>query len=190
MTKYSHCPACGKPYGPAAAGSDASRPDLLLCPSCGFHFWQNSKPAVAALVVRAVPSGPQILLSLRGAEPFRGLWDFPGGFLSNGEMPEDGLARELREELDVQVLRPRLFGFGIDEYPADGIAEQGRFVLSIFYRCDIPPDAKLSARDDVADVRWFPIAAPPRLAFPSNVQTLQDLARTLNQESTGRHGGS
>jgi len=173
-------------YGPADAGPAVSRPDLLLCKACGFHFWQNSKPAVGALVVRDSADGAQILLSRRGAEPFKGLWDFPGGFLSNGELPQDGLARELREELGVNVLRPRLFGFGIDEYPAQGIAEQARFVLSIFYRCDIPPDARLLALDDVAEVRWFPLGEPPELAFSSNVKTLTDLTRALRQESAGR----
>jgi len=186
VTRYSHCPACGKPYGPADAGAATSRSDLLLCPSCGFQFWQNSKPAVAALVVRPSAAGPQILLSRRGAEPFRGLWDFPGGFLSNGELPEDGLARELREELDVSVLRPRLFAFGIEEYPAEGTAEQARFVLSIYYRCELPPGAALSARDDVAEVRWFPVGAPPDMAFAADARTLRDLIRVLNEEWAAR----
>jgi ADP-ribose pyrophosphatase YjhB (NUDIX family) len=200
VKRYSHCPVCGSPYGetrapvasgvPGGASDEASTvlpPSLLLCRSCGFHFWQNSKPAVGALVTRTRNGRPEILLSRRGIEPYKGMWDFPGGFLSNGETPEDGLARELREELNVQVHRPRLFSLAIDEYPAEEVAEEARFVLSIFYRCEIEPDGKLTASDDVAEVRWFPLEHPPaQIAFRSNVQTLRDLLRALSEESGQR----
>ena len=182
MKRYSHCPVCGAPYGETAPPGVPS--SLLLCHSCGFHFWQNSKPAVGALMTRMRSGRPEILLSRRGIEPCKGMWDFPGGFLSNGESPEEGLARELQEELNVQVRRPRLFSLGIDEYPSDDVAEEARFVLSIFYRCEIEWDAKLTARDDVAEVRWFPLEHPPaEIAFPSNVRTLRDLLRARNEES-------
>jgi len=135
-------------------------------------------------MIRTRHRRPQILLSRRGVEPHKGMWDFPGGFLSNGESPEEGLARELEEELGVRVARPRLFSLGIDEYPSDDVAEEARFVLSIFYRCEIEPDAKLSASDDVAEARWFPLEDPPaELAFASNVRTLRELSRAWNEES-------
>jgi ADP-ribose pyrophosphatase YjhB (NUDIX family) len=195
VKRYSHCPVCGAPYAErltaafgashaAAPGvSSGAPPSLLLCRSCGFHFWQNSKPAVGALLTRTRNGRPEILLTRRGIEPYRGMWDFPGGFLSNGESPEDGLARELQEELGVQVHRQRLFSLGLDEYPADDVAEEARFVLSIFYRCEIDPDATLIASDDVAEARWFPLDHPPtEIAFRSNVQTLRDLARACSEE--------
>ena len=36
--------------------------------------------------------------------PFQGLWEFPGGKIGSGEGLEEALARELSEEIGVQVL--------------------------------------------------------------------------------------
>lgn len=39
-----------------------------------------------------------------------GLWDMPGGRLNEGELPEDGLRRELREEIGVAVTLGPILG--------------------------------------------------------------------------------
>ena len=40
----------------------------------------------------------KVLLVRRGAEPYKGEWAFPGGFLRMDETAEQGALRELREE--------------------------------------------------------------------------------------------
>lgn len=48
----------------------------------------------------------QILLARRSAHQHQGgLWEFPGGKIEPGESPEQGLARELHEELGIEALR-------------------------------------------------------------------------------------
>jgi ADP-ribose pyrophosphatase YjhB (NUDIX family) len=182
VTSYKFCPVCGAPRDRALAGQgshDTSRElNLLVCRACGFHFWQNSKPAVGAIVARSIGGRLHVLLTRRGIEPYRGMWDLPGGFLENGEHPEHGLARELREELGVPMARPRLVSVDIDEYPRDDVAEEAKFVLSLYYRCEIPEDAALVPADDVIEAAWFPLEQlPDGIAFPSNLAALGAFAR-------------
>ncbi len=104
----------------------------------------------------------RVLLARRGIEPFLGLWDIPGGFVTPGETLADAVRRELREEAGVEVEVGRLVAAVPDVY-GDG----GEPTINAFFECritagDPQPD------DDVAELRWFaPAELPPpeELAF-------------------------
>ena len=121
------------------------------CPRCGWTFYANPVPAVVAVIVR----GGRVLLTRRARPPYRGTWDAPGGFLEAGETPEQGLRRELREEIGVGVRRARLVGFATDHYGPGGFS-----VLAAAYRVT-PTSMAMRAADDVAEVRWFALARVP-----------------------------
>jgi len=175
VTRYSFCPVCGAALSPDPPAGGIRT--LHTCARCHFEFWQNSKPTVGALVVREVAGGPQVLLTRRAIEPYKDFWDVPGGFLHNGERPNDGLIRELQEELHVTVSVGDLIAAEIDEYPREDVAEEARFVLSLYYRCDLDAGAPLVPSDDVVEARWFPLSAlPQRLAFTANRRALARLA--------------
>jgi 8-oxo-dGTP diphosphatase len=56
------------------------------------------------VVAGALISGPSLLVAQRARPPeLAGLWELPGGKVAPGESDEAGLARELREELGVDV---------------------------------------------------------------------------------------
>ena len=182
MKQYAFCPVCGGRLDrehQAVPGRG-----MLVCTSCRFEFWQNSKPAVGAIIVRTMHGRPAVLLTRRGIEPHKGTWDSPGGYLENGEHPEEGLAREVHEELGVAIARLRLLTVAIDQYPRDDVAEEARFVLTLFYRCEILGDATLTSADDVAEAAWFPLHdPPPPIGFAGTVSALSVLKDTLRQEA-------
>ncbi len=62
------------------------------------------------VVAAIIEDNGQFLACRRGIErDAGGLWEFPGGKLEPGETAEDALAREIREELDVEARSVGLF---------------------------------------------------------------------------------
>ena len=59
--------------------------------------------------------GDAVLMARRGPGSYEGLWEFPGGKVEPGESDEAALARELAEELRVQVTVHEFLGVGRDE---------------------------------------------------------------------------
>jgi ADP-ribose pyrophosphatase YjhB (NUDIX family) len=92
-----------------------------------------------------------------------------GGFLEPGETPEQGLSRELREEIGLECSIGRYLGGFVDTY-GDG----GDATLNLAYECQIGAGEPRAA-DDVAELRWFaPDALPPdsEFAFPNSIAIL------------------
>lgn len=54
---------------------------------------------VAAIIV----DKNKILATQRGYGDFKGGWEFPGGKIEPGEIPQEALMREIKEELDIEI---------------------------------------------------------------------------------------
>ena len=76
------------------------------------------------------PDGRVLIAQRPVGKPMAGLWEFPGGKVETGELPEDCLIRELREELgivaNVACLAP--LSFASHSYP-------GFHLLMLLYVC-------------------------------------------------------
>ncbi|HVT89989.1 MAG TPA: 8-oxo-dGTP diphosphatase MutT [Tepidisphaeraceae bacterium] len=56
------------------------------------------------VAIAIIVNDQHLLICRRKADDsFAGYWEFPGGKVEKGESPTDCLARELREELDIQA---------------------------------------------------------------------------------------
>jgi len=72
--------------------------------------------AVAAGILRRT-DGAVLIAERVGGGPFHGLWEFPGGKIRDGETREEALARELAEELGVELESSRHFLYLEHDYP-------------------------------------------------------------------------
>ena len=94
----------------------------------------------------------------------------PGGFMDAGEMPKDALARELMEEIAIEVEISRLLGI----YPLISTsAIDGGIVIAYHARPlhrELPP---LEHNDDVDAAGWFAVEdLPEPIAFRSSSELL------------------
>lgn len=124
--------------------------------------WSNTPYPVTFFTTDAVviQSG-HILLVKRRAEPGKGLWALPGGFLGQNERAKDGVLRELREETKLKVPLPVLKSSIKAErlFDAPNRSLRGRTITQAFL-IDLPDQPKLpkvKGADDAIDARWFPL---------------------------------
>lgn len=86
---------------------------------------------VAALIIKE----NKILITQRKKDSFMGgRWEFPGGKLGGGEGPEDGLKREIFEELSIRIKVGKLFHTNYHTYK---IENKKREIKLITYLCEI-----------------------------------------------------
>jgi len=141
-----------------------------VCQSCGFILWQNPKPSVQALIVRGMGREAEVLLGHREMGPGKRRWDTPGGFLNLGDEPEAALVRECRREFGVSIRVCELIGAFTDSVFGGELA--------LFYRCELESGEPRPA-DIVDAVAWFPVSAPPEMAFQSVEKAVRALQERL-----------
>jgi len=153
--KYRFCPLCGSNLISPPKSNGAS--EYESCRECGFVNYKNPKPCVGAVIIE----DDEVLLTRRANKPFKNYWDFPGGFLESGELPEEGLQRELDEELSIDVKIMRILGIYPDTYGPEGAS-----TLNIYYLCKVSTEEIIPDHVEIAKVKWFAIdTLPSKLAF-------------------------
>lgn len=137
------------------------------------YTYKYPRPAVTAdCVVMTNEPLPKVLLIQRGADPFKGAWAFPGGFMNMDETTEQCAIRELEEETGLKVTTVHQIGAysKVDRDP------RGR-TITVAYLAIIDSPEEVKGQDDAAKAEWFPITELPHLAF-DHYDIMQDAVKT------------
>lgn len=102
-----------------------------------------------------------VLLVVRRAQPGKGLWALPGGFINRHERIIPAMLRELREETKLKVPEPVLKGSIKDSNVFDDPYRslRGRtFTHAYLIELKDGPLPKVKGGDDAAKARWVPLS--------------------------------
>ncbi len=118
--------------------------------------------------------GDTVLLTQRKAgSHLAGHWELPGGKIEPREDPRAALARELREELGVEVVVGAPLEITSHAYPE-------KHVLLLFFEVTLAQGSPRPAAIDVADLRFARADELDTLTFPpADVAVIESIRRRL-----------
>jgi bifunctional NMN adenylyltransferase/nudix hydrolase len=120
-------------------------------------------PPIFSTADSVVIQSGHVLMIRRRAEPGKGLWALPGGYVNanTDKSVEDAAIRELREETQIKVPAPVLRGNIKRSKVFDAIdrSPRGRIITHAFH-IELPDGElpKVKGSDDAEKARWVPIA--------------------------------
>jgi len=136
-----------------------------VCPSCKRVTYPPISPAVMILVTR----GREVLLA-RKASFAPGRYSALAGFVEPGEMLEDTVVRETREEVGVEIRNIRYFGSQSWPFPHSLMVA----FTAEYAGGDVTPDGV-----EIEEARWFDASAMP--ALPPSISISRRLIDTVSR---------
>ena len=133
LEAYQYCPICGKKNG-----LKSKRVGVAKCDACGYELYKN--PTIGGVALILDEQG-RVLVVKRSKNPAKGTWHLPGGFVEAGETIEEGIAREVKEELNIEVDVIRYLFSIPNQYMYHGIE---CYPLDFFFECRIKDMSQLS----------------------------------------------
>lgn len=131
------------------------------------------EPVHVAVAVILDPGG-RVLLTRRAPDSHQGgLWEFPGGKLEHGETLEQGLVREIREELSLEILASMPLLEVRHDYGDKHVLLDVHLVRDY---CGEP-----SPQED-QPMAWVAVADIDRYSFPAANQPIVEVVKSLMEE--------
>ena len=127
----------------------------MSCPACGLVTYPRISPAVMVLISR----GDELLLA-RSHRFKPGVFSALAGFVEAGETLEQCAAREVREEVGIEITNLRYFGSQSWPFPDS---------LMVAFFADYAGGTIQPDPDEIEDAGWFPRGALPALPEPMSL---------------------
>ncbi len=121
----------------------------------------SSAPLLLVVAAALVDPNGRVLVQRRPpGKPMADLWEFPGGKVEPGELPEAALARELREELGVTVSPAALVPAA---FASEALGERHLLLLLYTLRAweGVPESRHATAIDWLRPAEMRGLAMPP-----------------------------
>ena len=144
FASFKYCPRCG---GQFYINNEKSS----KCASCGFVYYFNPSAATVAVIIN---DKNELLVCRRAKEPAKGTLDLPGGFCDMHESAEEGVAREVLEEIGRKVTHVEYLFSLPNTYLYSGFLVH---TIDSFFCCELDTYDVISAHDDVAECLWIPL---------------------------------
>lgn len=145
LSLFRFCPKCGSPR------FEAHNFKSKKCADCGFTYYFNPSSATVALIVNGQD---ELLVCRRAKDPAKGTLDLPGGFIDMDETGEEGVAREVKEETGMEVVKAEYLFSLPNIYLYSGLNVH---TLDMFFRCTVRDLLHYRGMDDVADAFFVPL---------------------------------
>ncbi|MBA7511810.1 Aspartate 1-decarboxylase [subsurface metagenome] len=170
MKNYKFCPICKCVLTKTKDGICCR----LSCNNCGWVYYHNPLPSVAAFVRN---DNGEILLIKRGVAPGKGKWALPSGFIEQNELPEEAVLRELREETNIKGTLKHLIGVYTEPTKLYGN------ILLIGYEINFVW-GKPKPGSDTEETKFFRVDKLPVIHFASHRAIIKDgIAKNGNKIS-------
>lgn len=138
----------------------AKKTDCELC------AYENPKGTTSAIIIK----DQKLLLAKRNVknDPYFGKWDFIGGFMQKGETPQEGLLREIKEEIGTKASLTYIGVFpGIYPDPRRKVP-----ILNFAFLTQLEGKVKINSEEHSA-LSWVPLKKVKTVAFDSNQKILK-----------------
>lgn len=169
---FKFCPQCG------SSSLTANDSKSFVCKNCEFTFYINTAAATAGLIFDAQN---QLLVTIRKSDPAKGTYDLPGGFSDPKEKIEETLAREVKEELNLNVSNIKYFGSEPNDYSYKNV---NYTTLDMIFTCKVKDFENIKANDDVADFLFIPLKNLDEKDF--GLKSIKNVVKKIKSELSNK----